>query len=272
MDRKSIGKRVRFEVFKRDSFTCQYCGQKAPEVVLEVDHISPVAGGGSDDIVNLVTACRGCNAGKSDKRLSDSSAVEKSRAQAEDIQERRRQLEMIAEWHRSLMGVEDHAVDQLEKLWLECIDSEPGVCLTDKARDSLRKACKSFGFDAVCAMIVEVAGKLAERGEADEEVARNKAFWSIARILGAKKADEGDPGISRLLYIRGIFRNRLNYVNERDCVAMLREARDAGINVDWLEWHAKRAFSWSRFRDIVSEALRETYEAGSEGDGDGTDS
>jgi hypothetical protein len=251
MDRKSIGKRVRFEVFKRDSFTCQYCGQKAPEVVLEVDHISPVAGGGSDDIVNLVTACRGCNAGKSDKRLSDSSAVEKSRAQAEDIQERRRQL---------------------EKLWLECIDSEPGVCLTDKARDSLRKACKSFGFDAVCAMIVEVAGKLAERGEADEEVARNKAFWSIARILGAKKADEGDPGISRLLYIRGILRNRLNYVNERDCVAMLREARDAGINVDWLEWHAKRAFSWSRFRDIVSEALRETYEAGSEGDGDGTDS
>lgn len=27
--RKSLSKKIRFEVFKRDSFTCQYCGRKA---------------------------------------------------------------------------------------------------------------------------------------------------------------------------------------------------------------------------------------------------
>ena len=40
--RKNLSKSVRFEVFKRDSFKCQYCGKSAPDVVLEVDHIIPV--------------------------------------------------------------------------------------------------------------------------------------------------------------------------------------------------------------------------------------
>ena len=44
--RKSITKSVRFEVFKRDGFKCQYCGASAPDVILEVDHIVPVAEGG----------------------------------------------------------------------------------------------------------------------------------------------------------------------------------------------------------------------------------
>lgn len=37
--RIAISKRVRFDVFKRDSFKCQYCGKSAPDVILEVDHI-----------------------------------------------------------------------------------------------------------------------------------------------------------------------------------------------------------------------------------------
>ena len=40
--RKGISKKTRFDVFKRDSFTCQYCGKSAPDVVLQVDHINPV--------------------------------------------------------------------------------------------------------------------------------------------------------------------------------------------------------------------------------------
>ena len=45
-ERKTISKKIRFEVFKRDSFTCQYCGRMAPYIVLEVDHINAVANGG----------------------------------------------------------------------------------------------------------------------------------------------------------------------------------------------------------------------------------
>jgi hypothetical protein len=69
--RTAISKRLRFEVFKRDSFRCQYCGATPSEtVLLEVDHIHPVAEGGTNDIDNLVTACQACNRGKSAVLLS----------------------------------------------------------------------------------------------------------------------------------------------------------------------------------------------------------
>lgn len=59
-----LSKRTRFEVLKRDNHTCRYCGAAAPDAKLTVDHVMPVALGGSDDPSNLVAACHDCNAGK----------------------------------------------------------------------------------------------------------------------------------------------------------------------------------------------------------------
>lgn len=67
----SIGKKLRFEVFKRDKFTCQYCGKRPPDVMLEVDHIHPKCEGGTDDQSNLTTACFSCNRGKAGRKLGD---------------------------------------------------------------------------------------------------------------------------------------------------------------------------------------------------------
>lgn len=60
----AINKKLRFEVFKRDSFTCQYCGRTPPEIKLEVDHIIPISQNGKQIIDNLITACFDCNRGK----------------------------------------------------------------------------------------------------------------------------------------------------------------------------------------------------------------
>ena len=62
---KPASRGVRFKVLTRDEFTCRYCGRKAPDVTLDVDHVIPVRDGGSDDLGNLVAACVDCNAGKS---------------------------------------------------------------------------------------------------------------------------------------------------------------------------------------------------------------
>ena len=64
MKRKPLSKRIRFEVLRRDNFTCQYCGRKASEVELHVDHIRSVATGGGNEMENLITACVDCNLGK----------------------------------------------------------------------------------------------------------------------------------------------------------------------------------------------------------------
>lgn len=61
----AVSKRARFEILRRDNHTCQYCGGKAPDVTLHVDHIIPVTLGGTDQPGNLVAACKDCNLGKS---------------------------------------------------------------------------------------------------------------------------------------------------------------------------------------------------------------
>ena len=106
MKRKGISKRTRFEVFKRDQFTCQYCGRSAPDVVLHVDHILPVAEGGTNDMMNLVTSCQDCNLGKSAKMLSDDAAVVKQRNQMQELSEREEQIQMILEWRKGLQELD----------------------------------------------------------------------------------------------------------------------------------------------------------------------
>lgn len=106
-ERKPIGKKKRFEVFKRDKFTCQYCGRMAPDVVLEVDHIKPVAAGGNNGLLNLITSCRGCNRGKGKTRLSDNSEVTKQKDRLLELAEKREQMEMILQWREELSEFED---------------------------------------------------------------------------------------------------------------------------------------------------------------------
>ncbi len=61
----SKGLRKRFRILRRDNYTCQYCGRKAPEVVLQVDHVEAKSKGGKYVEENLITSCRDCNIGKS---------------------------------------------------------------------------------------------------------------------------------------------------------------------------------------------------------------
>lgn len=52
---------TRQNVFKRDNFECQYCGTRRD---LTLDHVVPSSKGGSHTWVNLVAACKRCNAKK----------------------------------------------------------------------------------------------------------------------------------------------------------------------------------------------------------------
>lgn len=77
--RKGLTKSVRFSVFSRDNFACKYCGRQSDEVVLVVDHIVPVCQGGTNDPVNLVTACEDCNSGKGGKTIAQAAPSETDR-------------------------------------------------------------------------------------------------------------------------------------------------------------------------------------------------
>jgi hypothetical protein len=143
----AISKKNRFEVFKRDKFACQYCGRAAPDVLLQVDHIEPRSKGGTDDIINLITACSECNAGKGARKLSDESVVAKQRSQLEQLQERREQLEMMVAWQRGLADLESLAMDEAAAMWSELLRDR--WALNENGRKDLRDLIGRFGLAQV---------------------------------------------------------------------------------------------------------------------------
>jgi hypothetical protein len=139
--RTSLSKKLRFEVFKRDSFCCQYCGASAPQVILVVDHINPVAKGGKNNILNLITSCEACNAGKGARELSDNSVLEKQRDQLAALSERREQLEMMIQWKEGLTDLRDTAIERMSEYWSRLVR---GWSLNEVGRQGLRKLANQF--------------------------------------------------------------------------------------------------------------------------------
>ena len=62
-------KLTRREVFRRDNYTCQYCGRR--DVNLTVDHVIPRHLGGPHKWTNLVAACSACNHRKGGRRVEE---------------------------------------------------------------------------------------------------------------------------------------------------------------------------------------------------------
>lgn len=140
-ERKDIGKKTRFEVFKRDKFTCQYCGRMAPDVILEVDHIKPVAEGGTNEMINLITSCRDCNRGKGKVRLSDDTEIQKQKEQLAELAEKREQLKMLMEWRTELASLQQEEVDYICEYWE---NANGNYSLTESGRATAMHYLKQF--------------------------------------------------------------------------------------------------------------------------------
>lgn len=66
----SVKRGIRFSrinVFTRDKFTCQYCGEKFTVKSLNYDHVIPKSQGGKTSWDNIVTSCYDCNELKGNK-------------------------------------------------------------------------------------------------------------------------------------------------------------------------------------------------------------
>ena len=66
---------TRFNVFLRDRFTCQYCGEPRPSHDLTFDHLVPRSRGGRTTWSNVVTACSACNLLKGNRLPAESGMV-----------------------------------------------------------------------------------------------------------------------------------------------------------------------------------------------------
>lgn len=159
-----VTKRLRFEILRRDNNTCQYCGSKAPDVTLHVDHLIPVALGGSDKPDNLVAACKDCNLGKS-SMPADAPILEAVGAQAAAYA-----LEMVdkmttlrASYEESAQYIDDF--DAAWNIWVAPSTREPSP-RPDNWRSSIRRwHGMGVPFDLIDEAIEKAMVKKGLRGE-----------------------------------------------------------------------------------------------------------
>lgn len=153
--RVQIKKGERFELFKRDGFTCQYCGRQPPEATLQIDHIVPVAEGGDNDEMNLITACRSCNLGKGANPLDNPQRPDADLAWLE-VQQELAELQDYQTSKQERNELMSAVIELLQTTWSDCSG------LTWSPADHIvMQMVTRFGPDLVEQAFLNVAPKVA---------------------------------------------------------------------------------------------------------------
>lgn len=205
----SVSNKKRFGVFERDSFTCQYCGKKPPDVVLQADHIVSRKDGGDDSEMNLVTSCFACNNGKSSKSLDIRTIRAASFKQELEILEARKgQLEAYFNFLKRKAEVEDEETNIYQRCWEEESDGES--TLTDKGLRNMRSLAERYS----SAMIFEAIRIAWSKSHVSNEA----KFPYMCGVLKNLKLQSEDPETAEASYALNrslsLIRNAYPYFNE----------------------------------------------------------
>lgn len=185
--RRSVNRGTRFDVFRRDGFTCRYCGQRPPGVVLELDHIHPIKKGGTNDPLNLITSCYDCNRGKAAKVITDKAPKPDADLlfleTQQEIAEMRRYQKALAERDATLTSV----VGSLQDLW----NKESGLDWMP-AEHTLRRLLRMYSIDMIGPALVDVAGKVSGGYITDEGNQWLRYLYAVCRNMA--KSEEATNG------------------------------------------------------------------------------
>lgn len=185
--RKSTGKRLRFEIFKRDGFVCQYCGAQPPDVVLVIDHITPVAAGGTNDPMNLITACETCNQGKADRPLGDRIVRPDADLLYLETMQEAAEIERFTEALRRKADRLEQLADALIQHWF--VYDQNANYAPSWLPHAVRQLVGKYGPEIVEASIEDVAQKCAT-GYLARGRPTDRYFYAVARNMA--EAEEGD--------------------------------------------------------------------------------
>ena len=178
--RKSINKGLRFDVFNRDDFTCQYCWRSAPEVKLQADHIVAVKNWWLNEIQNLITSCSCCNIGKSAKKLWDVNEIKMQSKGIEDIVKKKETLKKYYDILKEENNDPFYEIKIIRDVftkatWWKEIDWSEFI--------KIRKICKEYSIEKyIDAMMIQL-----------ERLPNQFCWWYIKRILINQKQAERNP-------------------------------------------------------------------------------
>lgn len=237
--RVPISKKDRFEVFKRDKFTCQYCGKSAPDVVLQVDHIKPVAEGGTNDIMNLITSCFECNIGKGKSKLDDNSTIKKQSEQLKELAERNEQLEMMLKWRDELQAIEDKEVE----IFSDIFQSMTGYPLNEKGKKDCKKEIKKYGIGELLECLDISCDQYLDQYGAE------RVLNSTYRIANCRKKQKDDPKSYWINYLAKIGKNNYSYFQKWSFVNKVTDLLETEDDFQKIKVIMQKSYSWSEMND-----------------------
>lgn len=247
--RKAISKRLRFEVFKRDSFTCQYCGSKAPDVILNVDHIIAIKNGGKNDLLNLVTACFSCNSGKSDKKLSDNSMVVIQNKQQSIASQRTEQIKLMAKWANETIQAQELELSVIESTINAHLKSANKIVNPTFLNTELKKSLKKYGLASVLQAIQK--SQVQYLDDPNDSNDRNTFLDKIPKICYWQDIEQKNPDAAELK--RLAYRAKRNWYTcyPNSLFKRLSELHSAGFSIEELEASIDSSSGIMKFEDII---------------------
>lgn len=168
MKRVGISKRVRFQIFSRDGFTCAYCGSKPPDVILEVDHINPVSKGGLNNEMNIITSCFDCNRGKSDRLIT--SNPNQVQINSDELKTKLEQMKMYQKHLSQMEVLKQEMIDLVE---VKFTMYHPDRVFSDTFRESVFSFIKKLGVETVSDAMILACKKV------NNPTGANKYFCAV---------------------------------------------------------------------------------------------
>ena len=179
--RQPIPDRVRHEVFKRDGYRCRECGASIDEgATLEIDHIIPVANGGTNDIDNLQTLCKKCNRGKyTDEWIGGETDLKVAENEYHQLLELKQDYEQklvsatneddIIDFKYQIMRLNEklgHVADKIQKLRIESAELE----IQQKENEKKDKLFKKLYISLSDVQVQSFMYMFPDMGESREEI------------------------------------------------------------------------------------------------------
>lgn len=250
--RKPISKAIRHEIFKRDSFTCQYCGKSAPDVVLEIEHIIPISKGGDNETLNLITACFDCNRGKGSKLLSDDTIIKKQKKQLKELNEKKQQLKLLIEWKKELLTLENQTLEYALQYWADKTKKSNRV-LSETGKAKMKKFIKTYGVKEVFAAIDIVESQYFYK--AGNSITPDEYVDGFQKIGGICRNRKLYPNSSEIQYLIGIIKNVFTSYSYYQAVKYLQKAFDKGLTFEYLKEMILDFSSWRYFIEALIEEV-----------------
>jgi hypothetical protein len=177
----------------------------------------------------------------------------KQRAMLDELSERREQLEMMLAWRDGLKKIDEDAVQCVADAWRSTAD---GWYLNEAGLKGVKTFLKKVPLAHVLEAIDTAGDKYLTRDDDGKFTAEsvNLAWTKVAAIAKSAMLPDYER---QLLYIRGICRNRFTYCNETKCIQLLKEAYEAGVDLDTLTAIAKEERNWTNWQNAMYAAMEE---------------